>query len=221
MVFVDQRRHIGDSAQRKQVEMFFEIGKLVRVPACVQQSPANAYRQFEHDANAAQKLERVVAFGLMRIQHRQRIGQSFHCNLMMVRDDDFHADLVGVRHLRQRGDSGIRRNHQLTAARLNGIQRLIVEAVAFFHTIGQIIIKWNVQLPEEMHHQRGGGHPIHIIIAIDRGFFPVLDSLHDAPDSHIHAPHQKRIMNGIQLRIQKKTGRIRISQAAVDHQLGE
>ena len=69
-VLLDHRHHVGDRAERDQVEVAAQVGHVG--PPRLAQPHAHAQRQVEGDAGAAQPGERKAGVGLDRVEHRRR-----------------------------------------------------------------------------------------------------------------------------------------------------
>ncbi len=119
---------------------------------------------------------------------------------MMIADDQIESDSLRVIGFGQGSDSTIHRHCQFHTLRLQFVERVGVESVAFVESVGDVFTHVGVQRREHLHHQRRRRHAVGVVVAVDGNRFTFgngpLDPFHCL--THTHQPH--RVIVGGRLR---------------------
>ncbi len=153
----------------------------LRLPQCGPQRG----EQFEHDTHAAQVFVRVRTRRLVWIQHRTGIGEPLW-RLVMVGDDNVHAQATRQSHFLPRRTPTIDRNQQAyprTGELSHGIS---IETIPFAGALWNVVRHLEAQLMKKRHQQRGGRDSVHIIIAVDGDAFALADGCYQALHRLLH-----------------------------------
>ena len=185
-VFTGQRHHVRHGAQRHQVQPLFRQHAFHR--AVLQQSLGDLVRQ----PNAGQVLFRVRVVVALLANHRQRIRQLI-LRHVVVADDQIQAQRAGVFGLARRADAAVHRQHHAETALRQHIQGFIVQAVAFIEAVGDVRLGVAAQGTQHLHHQGGRGHPVHVVIAVDRHGLAAVDGAPEPLHRPVHIHQQKGI----------------------------
>ena len=114
--------------------------------------------------------------------------------LVMVQHDDVHTTLAEPG---DRGDSGraaIHREQQRDGEFSEAIlDPVLTEAIAFIHTMGQVIVGFPAEGAEHFEQQGSGRNAVNIVIAEDDEGFIALAGLEQALDGHSHVGQQERV----------------------------
>src|SRR5689334_21006268 len=93
--------------------------------------------------------------------------------LVVIGDDQFHAAAGEGFGLVNCSDAAIDADNQLGAVFDELSQRFGVEAVAFFQSLGNVVVHIAAQQRDGVPENRGGGDAIDVVIAVDHNFFAI------------------------------------------------
>ena len=188
-VLVDERHDVGDGAdgdhiaERPQGQRHLDA----RLRGLFEQR----VRKLEGDADAGE-LRARVAGQLGSDDHAVR-RRALH--LVVVGDDDVHAELAGARHLGARVDAAVDRDEQLDAAGgelLHGGRR---DPVPFGEPVRQMPAHVGAELLEDAHQQERRGDAVGVVVAVDGDGLAALQRLVEATARVGHARHEVRVVD--------------------------
>ena len=191
-----QRRNIGHSAQRDQIEQSEQVWFLpVRKEAALAQISDNRDRQQEGDANRGQM---AMSGGLLdfvepvRIDQRHGLGQLGRAFVMIDHDN---IDPGSARHIErfERHRPAIDRDDQAGALFGQPDQRFTRGAIAFEQAVGDVIVCLVPQFAQQPDQQRRAGRSINVIVAVDGDGFVGQYRLDHTLSRYIHVLEQRRI----------------------------
>ena len=190
-----QLRHVGDGAERDDVE---QVDEARLDPVGEDASPAQRadQRGTEQEGNAhrgemavRRALALVEPIGIdERVRDRKRGGA------FVVIDHD-HVHARGLRHVErlERLRAAIDRDDQRRARLRQPHQRLARGAVAFHQPVGDIGRRLDTQIAQQQDHQRRGGGAVHVVIAKDRDFLARLHGVGEPLGRPIHIAEDRGI----------------------------
>ncbi len=178
-VFTLQGHQVGHGAHRHQVQPVFRVNAFHRVFG--QQGLGN----LEGQAHAGQVFIRVFVAGLLGTHHRVSLGQVI-LGVVVVADDQVEAHLAGVLRLARGANAAIHADHHAHAVGIQGIQGIIVEAVTFIEAVGDLFAGVGAHPVQHLHQQGRAGDTVHIIIAVDRDGFVILQRAQQALHGGVH-----------------------------------
>ena len=212
----DQRHHVGDGAERHVVEERQQIGLGPRL------GPKTAGAQFaidrhhghEHEPDRGEITEAGEIVAPVRIDDGHRRRQRL-VGLMMIDDDDVHAERFGFAQRLDAGGAAIDGHQQRRAARGERPHRLDIRAVAFEQPVGNVDDRLDAAKPQEARQHGGGCRAVDVVVAENRDALAARDSIGDARcrlrhgGEHIRIGH--RALDG---RIEKSVDRVGLDIAA-------
>ncbi len=144
-ILVDQRHYIGHRSQRRVAHSSDqELSHRRTHPLGIAASLADRPRQLESDPRAAQPAERIEMTGQSRVHHGRRLRQRV-CQLMVIGNDQFQAQLRRCLRFLDTRDPAIDRDHHRRASLGQLPQRIAIEAVPFLESIGHVVANVSVQ----------------------------------------------------------------------------
>ena len=105
-----------------------------------------------------------------------RAGQR-RSRLVMVRDDQVHAELLRQVRRRDRGDPAIDGDQQPGARLGQGADRLAVQAVAFVDAVGDVVIDLGPEQRQQLPEDGDAGDAVDVVVAVDGDLLFLLDGL--------------------------------------------
>ncbi|MNG93596.1 hypothetical protein D3C79_525670 [compost metagenome] len=156
-----ERHHVGDGAERHQIQVIRHIGganALTLIPAGLPQMGVERRHQVEGDPHPGQGLGGEVAATLVRVHYRIGSGQLM-TRQVMIGDQHLHAGRLGGGDTGDTGDAVVHRDEELGAAGHRQLDDLGGEAIAELETVGhQKIDVMTPHGPQGQHAQgRAGG----------------------------------------------------------------
>ena len=162
-----ERHHVGDGAERHQIEHLAQVRlRSRREPSRLSQPLAQRQQQVEGDADRGQLAARKRASRLVRIENGDRARQILRRGVVI---DHHHveAEASGGVHLRHRRDAAVGAHHQARTAGGDLRQRLRVQAVSFDQPLRDVEVDLAAQLAQHGNQQRRAGHAVDVIVAVD------------------------------------------------------
>ena len=165
-----QRHHVGDGAERHQIQIIRHIGgtnALALIPAQLAQVSVEGRHQIEGHPHPGQGLGGEVAAMLVGVHYR--IGsRQLLARQVMIGDQNLHAGRLGRRHPGDAGDAVVHRDEELGAARHRQLDYLRGQAIAEFETVGhQKIDVVAAHCPQRQHAQGRAGGAVAVKISDD------------------------------------------------------
>ncbi len=186
-VLVAQRHDVGHGGNRDQIEVLLELGR-VAPGGSVERS-----RELVGDGRAAQLGKRVVRGPRA---HPQRVGE-LRAGLVVVGDDDVHAELPGPGDLRDRGDAAIDGDQEADTGLRKLLDRGGGETVALLEPAGQVPLDVRAEALQREHRHGRGTDAVGVVVAVDADAGLLRDRLEDAAARRGHVAERQRIVAGI------------------------
>ena len=123
--------------------------------------------------------------------------------LVMVGDDQIHAELAGHVGGLERRDAAIDGDENARARLGQGAHRLAVEAVAFLDPMGDIEIDLGAEQGQQLPEDGDAGDAVDVVVAVDGDLLFLLDGLAQAGDGRLDPRHMGRPDQLGQLRLQE------------------
>ena len=185
-----QWHHIAHGPHRHQVQLPLEVHGLAEEASCVH-GPSQGQKKEERHA-ASGKLpgreSRIFSLGV----HQCPWLWAGVRHLVMVYDDGLHAELFGDFQLLYIGGAAIEADEETNASFVQGLNGPCVQSVAFIPS-RQIHLRPHPDPFQEVHHQRGRGHTIRIVISEDPYFSSRCDGVEHCVNCGFYVREQKRI----------------------------
>ncbi len=219
-IFVGERNDIGDDAEGDEsggVEEHFPEGGRDFLAAALAYGERPG--ELEGDARAAQQAEGVRRARQARMDEDIG-GRQFVLHLVVIGDDEFHAQPPGFVGFCDAGDAAIDGNHHTRAARRDLAQRVAVEAVALVESAGDVEVRAGAEQREHLHQDGGAGDAVHVVIAVDAYLASRLDRVEDAIDRLGHTGQRLRLVQSCQRGIEKPARGVRCLDATIEQELG-
>ena len=108
--------------------------------------------------------------------HCRGLGQ-FLSGVVVVSNDQIHTQLRSQVGLSGRADAAIYCDDQVHAALSQFVQGFVVQPIAFVKAIGDMPIHVRAQGRQHLHQQGGGGHAVHIVVAIHDYLFLLIQRI--------------------------------------------
>ena len=157
--------------------------------AAAAQFAIDRHQRDQHEADGGEMAEAGEIVRPVRIHQRIDLGQ-FLAALMMIDDDDGHAELLRFGQRLEAGGAAIDRHQQRRALARQRAHRFGVGAIALEQPVGdmdQRIEPAMAQMPGE---QRRRGRAVDVVIAEDRDFFAAHGRIRDALRRRLHLRHR-------------------------------
>ncbi len=222
----DQRHHVGHGAERHVVEEGQQIGFGPRI------GPKTAGAQFaidghhghEHESDRGKIAQSGEIIAPVRIDDCRRRRQGL-VSLMMVDDDDIHAERFCLAQGLDARGAAIDGHQQRRAARGKGPHRLDIWAVAFEQAVGNVDDRLDAAKPQEPRKHGGGCCAVDVVVAENRDALAAHDSVSNARGGFRHGGEHVRVRHrALDGRIEKGVDRIGLDIAAGENarqQLGQ
>ncbi len=126
--------------------------------------------------------------GPVRIHQRVDLGQ-FVAGLVMVDDDDRHAELPRFGQRLEAGGAAIDGDEQRRALARERAHRLDIRAIAFEDTVGNVDQRIEPAMAQVPGQQRRRGRAIDVVIAEDRDLLAARCRIRDAFGRRLHLRH--------------------------------
>ena len=165
----DQRHHVGDGAERHVVEKREEIGLGPRLgpKTAGTQLAIDSHHGHEHEPDSGEIAEAGEIVAPVRIDDCRRRRQHL-VGLMMVDDDDVHAERLRFAQRLDAGGAAIDGHQQRRAARGEVPHRLDIRAVAFEQAVGNVNDRFDAAKPQEPRQYGGGCRAVDIVVTENR-----------------------------------------------------
>ena len=201
------------SATRSSASFRFGSGRSRLEPAHLAQSPPQRHHQAEGHAHRGEPLVRVAAARLVRVEDGGG-RRELHRDGVVVDHHHRHAQLGRGPDLGHAGDAAVERDEQARSLRCQPPDRLRVEAVALHQPVRHVRHHVAARRPQERRQQRGRGHAVDVVVAVERDAVTALERALDDLHCVCHPSHQERIREIRQPRPQELLGRRRVAQPA-------
>ena len=161
-------------------------------------------RQLPRNTGAAlfAKVLRIAESGMYDRARDGNLARRFQ--FVMIGDDEFEADLLRVARLIDGGDAAINRDDDLDAFIAQRAQRIAIESVSLFDSMGHIGSHGERRCQRAQHvpENRGGHHAINVVIAVNGDLPMRAHRGADEPrrlDHSVHIPRGRKIFRcGVQ-----------------------
>ena len=185
--------------------------------AAAAQFPVDRDQRHQHEADGGEITEAGKIVGPVRIHQRIDLGQ-FVAGLMVIDDDDGHAELSRFRQRLDAGGAAIDRHQQRRALAREHAHGFDIGPVAFKNAVGNVDQRIEPAMAQMPGQQRRGGRAVDVVIAEDRDLLAARGRVRDALGRGFHLRHGVGI--GHQFadgRIEKILDRVDLDIAARDH----
>jgi hypothetical protein len=160
--------HVGDGAQRDEVEQAGEVGfRALGKPAALAQFGAQGEHDVEHHADAGDALGREIAAGLVGIDDALGVGQGV-ARQVVVGDQRGDAVLLGAGDAFQAGDAVVDGDDQVGRLLGGDIDDFRRQAVAELEAVGEQEIDIGAERFQGAHADGGGGGAVAVVVADDQ-----------------------------------------------------
>ena len=179
-VVVVQLHHVGNSAQRHQVQQCREVRRLNALrskPACMLQPGPDCQQHVKHDAHTGNTLAWEPVAGLVRVDDDGG-GRKLPARQMMIRNQDIHSRAPGEIDAGHTGNTVVH-GHQEVGVELQGLARHVdTQAISVLYPVRNHVD----DLPGAQHGQPAQGHgagrcSVCVIIRHDQDFFIVANGI--------------------------------------------
>ncbi len=175
--------------------------------------------RFERDADAGEMGKGICGIVPVRVDHGIGRREKF-ARLMMVCDNDRHAEAVGIRHGFPRLNAAVRGNDKRRALLFRPINRLRLDVVAVVFAMRYAVNEFRAQGGQCAHIERRAGDAVYVIVAMHKDRLAICQRVFDAMRGPVHIRQAERVMQLTQIRPQKGIGGSRIGQPSVTEQPG-
>ena len=186
-----ERDHVGDGAQRHQIEQAEEVGlgALGRPKTARTQHAVERHDGHEHQPDGGQVAELRKVVEAIGIDHGER-GRQLLVGQMMVDHHHVETELARLRQRLVAAGAAIDGDQQRRALGGERAHRLHVGAVAFEQAIGDVDDRHKPALAQVARQRGRRGRAVDIVIAEDRDGFPTPDRIGQAYRRRRHAGEQ-------------------------------
>ena len=175
--------HICHRPQAYQVGIFPQNRLLVACQSC---------SQLKSHPNAREVPVGIAVTLAMGVHHSHCLRQPVFA-LMVIGDDEIHAQLPAQRRLLHGGNAAVHRHNQGHALTGQEPDRRRVQTVALPHPSGDVGPAVRSPLPEEIREQACGSHTVYIIVPKDCHCLSPLQGKGNSSLGCGHIRHQKRV----------------------------
>lgn len=221
-VLSDQRHQIGDSPERDQIQIGTDIdverGAQTRLASALDQG----VRQLEREARRT-KLAKGRSTDRRRLGVDQGDGAGRRsADLMMVEHQDIHAPAGEPFDRRERRGAAIHGEEKRCGEFVEAVfHARLAQAIAFLHSMREIIAHRPAQSAQYLGEQGGRRHPIHIIVAKNDDWLAGFSRAEQPLDGHRHVGQEERIGEVLQPRLDEAGDGLRLAQPPVEEALGQ
>ncbi len=189
-----ERRDVGDGAERDVMQHAEQVGlRHFRAPeAAPAQFAVDGDQRHQHEADGGEIAETGEIVRPVRVHQRIDLGQLLAA-LVMVDDDDGHAELPGFGQRLDAGGAAIDRHQQRRALSRQHADGFGVGAVALEQPVGNVDQRIEAAMPQMPGQQRGGGRAVDVVVAEDRNSLAALDGVGQAGRRALHVDEDRRI----------------------------
>ena len=180
-VLVDERDDVGDRREGDEVEM--TSGNLGV-------ETEQGLAQLVDDSRPAELGERILG---RASGDDGAVGQRL-AGTVVVRDDDFEAARSRLRDLGGGRDAAVDREDEPATVLREPGQRLAADAVALVEAARQVPGDVGAELAQEEDGERGGGDPVHVVVAVNADPPARLHGGADLCAGGLHVTEQERVM---------------------------
>ena len=173
-------------------------------------------RQLEGDADAREVPARIRA----QLGRDHRAGGELALELVVVGDDDVHAERLRLRHLCPGVDAAVDGDEQLDAGAGELVDRRGRDPVALAEPVGQAPADVRAELGEHAHQQEGRGDAVGIVVAVDGDGLSPAQRLVEPPARVGHARHEVGVVDA-EVRVEEGARRGGVAEPAAHEHLGE
>ena len=167
-----ERHHVGDGAERDQIELLAQVRLRSRgtEPALLAQPLPQREQEVKRDADRRKLAPGERAARLVRIQNRDRARQVLRGRVVIDHD---HVEPEPRRRVdfSDRGHTAVGADHQPRAARRQFFQRLDVEAVPFDEPLWHVEVDAAAEPPQDRNEQRRAGHAVDVVVPVNTDLF--------------------------------------------------
>ena len=196
---------IRHCSERNDVKVIFIHALLLPLP--------KRLTELERDADARKPLLRIGTVRAVRIEHGKR-GRQLRPRQMMIGDDDVERPAHRIHRFHGRNPA-VHRNEQRTSILPELLQGGQIDAISFRKAIRDVVRDIAAECADIFRQERRRGHAVHIIVSIDYDRRAAVDRIEDARGGNLHIRHEERIVKCRFLRMQKRTGGVRRTDAAL------
>ena len=214
-----QRRDIGHRAERDMMQHAEQIRlrPFAGPESAAAQFAIDRDQRHQHEADGGEITEAGKIVGPVRIHQRIDLGQ-FVAALVVIDDDDGHAELSRFRQRLEAGGAAIDRHQQRRALARQHPHGFDIGAVAFEDAVGNVDQRIEPAMAQMPGQQRRRGRAVDVVVAEDRDLLAARGRVRDALGRGFHLRHGVGI--GHQFadgRIEEILDRVDLDVAARDH----
>ena len=216
-VEADERHHVGDGAERDEVDEVEQVGlRPRRIPeAAAAQLAVDRDDGQEHEADGGEMAERREIVVPVRIDDH-RLGQ-LRVDLVMIDDDGVEAEPRGFGERLEARGAAVDGDEELGAALGETTDRLDVRPIAFEDAVGNMEQRVEAAAAQEAREQRRRGRTVDVVVAEDGDGFPTLHGIGDAHRRDRHVGEDIGVGHqALERRVEIEAHRIRLDLAAGD-----
>ena len=176
-----QRHHVGDRAERDEIERAEQIGLGPRhaPEAARAQLAVDGHDRHEHEADSGEMAEPGEIVEPVGIDHRER-GRQHFVGEMMIDHDHIEAEPLRFGERLVAGGAAIDRDQERGALPGERAHRIDVGAVAFEHPVRDMDQRIEAGVAQEARQRRRRGRAVDVVVAEDRDGLAAHDRIGDA-----------------------------------------
>ena len=185
-----QRRDVGHGAERHVMQHAEQIRlrPFGRPETAAAQFTVHRDQRDQHEAHCGEMAEAGEIVSPVRVHQRVDLGQ-FVAGLVMVDDDDGHAEFPRFRQRLEAGGAAIDGHEQRRALGRERPHRLDIGPVAFEDAVGDVDQRIEPAMAQVPGEQRRRGRAVDVVIAEDRDLLGARSRVGNAPRRRFHLRH--------------------------------
>ncbi len=189
-----ERHHVGDGAERDQMQHRQQIGFGSRAgpESALAQRAGDGDQGDKNKANGRQMAKSGKIVGAVRVDDRDR-GREFLVGLVMVDHHHFETELAGLFEGYRTGGAAIDRHQQLDAAFGKRADRVDIGAVTLENPVRNMDGCRTAALPQVIGQQRRRGGTVDVVVAENRDAFSLDHGVGNARGGLSHAGQRVRV----------------------------
>ena len=189
-----ETRHVGDGAERDQIEQAKQVGlrPCGRPEAACAQRPVGRDQHEEHEAGGGEITEARQIVEPVGIDDRER-GRQLRVGLVVIDDDRLEPEPLRLGERVRAGGAAIDGHEKARAFLRERPHRLDVGPIALEQPVGNVDLGLAPGVPEKPREQRRRRGAVHVVIAEDRDALAADDGVGDARRRDLHAGDHVRV----------------------------
>ena len=183
-VFTGQRHHIGDGPHGDKVGIALQNGQLIS---------AAGTDQLECNTDTGEMRICIGVIRAFRVNDGTGLGDGTVFALMMVCNHEIETETPGENRLFRGGYAAVNGDDEGTALFPESLQGRGVQTVPFVTAVGDVPAAIHPAASQIVREKAGGGDAVHVIVAVDRDTFLLLNRPENPVAGFLHPQDSKRI----------------------------